>query len=434
LRHETVELLSDKVACFATRLVVDLPRAITVVLRMQRFSIEPASLEDVPLWRGKMLLPIAILRPTDASSPTIRDEGGDIVPPLTPAESKVLVRAGLVEWARSLLGIEAPSSLNEEVLEHLLEAESVSPASLVAELETKVSLTGNGDDRDALRQARVLANDRSYAGTAGAISRSEVVVVALPFDDEARRVLTYELVESMHPEAGSGDGDGAWATTDRRRSLGATWIWLDTPGAARAPCYRLEVAAPQRLGFVGGRFAAKRAHAADWESQTVDCSQRISLRVARDDALPHRVRVPHVEAELAHQPRSGLVQSAMYSSLFTVFVLFAGLIVVSFSDNNSVPAQPDAGVAFVVLAAGLAGPLLVERADHPLTVALERPSRYLLYTLFAATFAAAGGVALEAEGAWSLAVWSVSLAVSVGAVLLLVAQLRRLRQKWEGGS
>jgi hypothetical protein len=330
----------------------------------------------------------------------VSNESGDLVSRLADHEVELLLRAGLVANAKTVLG---GGSLNSDLERHLRYDDAVTLSSL-AKYEQGADLT----------------RDSAFAGAAKLVMGQQYLVVPADVARGPRRVFSYVYDQPI-----------SWSTV----TASTRWLTrvLPSSGTARSSIrlgetvgcrrYLLEAEAPydsclRYAGVISIEGVAKRI-----------CRRgERTLRYPQDNeiARPERAAVSLAVEFMAE--RTGVMRSAMFSLAFTFVILFIGASLAIASQDHALLAHTeDAGVAILLLFPGLVGGILASPGKHSLTTTLQFPTRLGLWAAGAISYFPAGCVALRVSGWMSLVVWWVSVAL-VGMLFGLVfRQWRRLK-------
>lgn len=395
LRHDSVELMSDAVALVRSRVWVDCTKVCATL-----------GLDGTPACDGSLLLPIACIRREFFISPEVRSADGCLVKSLPRHRSRRLLRAGVVGLARTRLE-NAP--LSDWVQNWILEADPVDFGKLASTLATYEQV------EDLVSQVEQLRADDAMRVAARTASCEMLVVPVAPTEHE--HMFTYQMQRTYG------------ALPVRPFDFGIRFVNVDvTPLDAERVAY--DIHAPVGLAFTGRH--------AEYVSEFLGTASEPAHRVARRLRVVTRTVVSHEidPSELAKQrtiraeislPVDGIVRSGKLSVVSTLVTLCIGLALVLARFPNRFPGSEDASVAILLVVVGFAGPLLAERAPHPLTSSVQRQTRYVLYGVFAAAYAAAGAVALGSSGWLGVGLWAISVAVTGAGFVLLRLQCQVLK-------
>lgn len=125
-----------------------------IVRRTVRVDIDLAgfydSTEDMPLWRGLAVVPIAVLRRDRHTTFDVRAEDGSLLPRLTAHEERAFIFFGVVAQAELLLDEPATEATRDALYQQIIEP----PDAHVADTEQLGSLRGNPEFAQTLRHVR----------------------------------------------------------------------------------------------------------------------------------------------------------------------------------------------------------------------------------------------------------------------------------------
>lgn len=409
---QNVLLLADDYAAWMPRRVDSIECVDHAVARRTvRVDVDLANvayLEDEgewPRWHGGLLVPLAALSRFGGHTEIAAvDESGGALPRLTKDEERRFALGAIEQQARHVLdGADVPDFMLHALHQHI----STKDPALVP---------------DALRGSDIanrLIDDRRLRQTIRRLTATYYLLVPLDPGDGARRVLTYSYYEQLTFR-------DAPAPLPKRlfTQIGVTELDVATPAAGDCSSFHLVLPCPYDLQVTNALLDLQTA-----EGQ--------SIQYEDDDRLPTRA---HLYASAAtslasgsakvrlHLLPTGLVRSSVYSGVFIVGTLIAGLVGTVFAHGHTFPtADTDAAVALLLLVPGVFGSTLATPSRHSMTTKLLFPTRLTLVVASLMSFVGAVAVAVGLKGGLALGVWSVACVVAIVCTIVLSTQLIRVR-------
>jgi hypothetical protein len=406
---ENIEFLDSFTARRTVRLDIDL-----ACLDGWRDSSGQRDLDRWPLWRGGILVPLAILPRSFYTPVEISNATGELMPRLTKSEERNFAREGLLELAAQVAPL---TPRMERITERLVIEEPVE--------DLQGYLDAQGDE------GRIFKNDDSLL-TAAAVLNTQYLLLTLIPGEVDRQVLTYSMIARL-----DNDTDGksrpqklTHLVTEclvPKPSLTVKIGLGDTPSGSDS--YHVQASNPYDLVFTDSRLTYRRLNGtAPMEFTELDRDRLPNLGHVHLSGS-RRVTDCSYHATLCHIP-TGLVRSAPLSTLLTAGLLTAGtawLWRVPAHDTSSVDAQVGAAVLLIVPA--LMGMLLVTPKYHTLTARVLFRSRFLLMATSLAPTVPAAAVALKWQGILQLGTWVGSAGIAWLATLYLGTQFL-LARRW----
>lgn len=387
-----------------------------IVRRTVRVDIDLSGfypiLDDMPVWRGLAIVPIAVLRRDRHTTFEVRAEDGALLPRLTAHEERSFVFQGVVAQATMSLA-DALTTASRDALYQIV---TEPPTVTVADTE----------------QLGELRSKPEFAQTLSHVRRFYYLLTPLRPESGHRRVVTYSYLEPIvvPSEETRTAIETAFAHNglDKTAPAGERRITAEIANAGDCRSYHLEVVAPPALRIVDAQLRVQEA-AHGSNPQDVGDNDRLAthahMHISDLGALSWGAFTCRMMLS-----STGIVRAAVASSLFAFasLVTIAGLIwlpgVVWFVHSDL---DQSAGTSAFLLIPGAVGPILATTSNHGLTTSLLLPTRLLMWLTGAASFIAAGAVATGLEGALRIVAWAAACALSATCALFLTRQFVRLR-------
>jgi hypothetical protein len=367
-------------------------------------------------WRGRILIPIALLRPGTDDTPDVTNEAGELVPSLPENEVRLFLRAGLIATARTALGRQP---LEPNLFKYLWETAQPSYREIDKYIHGPRLITHPG-----FRTALVYATGYRY------------LVVPVNPDRGPRRVFTSQYIQPINqgrkpsqPQRSTTRFGRAWAQSasliDRFASSGHTEETIPLGDISNCRRYELEVEAPYDTLYHDASMDIETLPESSSKPTKCDCSHRTKIRFAEDnEPIP---KTGLLTAQL-YALRTGVIRSSTVSAPFTLVILALGSLYATFMPGHVVGRRTeDAATALLLLFAGVIGGVLAAPSKHPVTATIQFPTRVVLWTIGAVSFFPAAVVALGIRGLPALAVWYAATAVCAFATAHVIVQWCRLK-------
>ena len=426
-RSETVEILDHDRAIRRVTLQVDLhtfageaterwPPEEEIPDRINR----PHLRRTLVRWRGRILVPLTLLRYRSDDSPHVTNESGELVPRLPENELRTFLRAGLIAIARTAVGRQP---LEPSLFSYLWETDV--PTHRV--IRTFV-------------QGPALVADLSFRTAMRYTTGYRYLVVPVHPDKGSRRVFTYKYIQPIN-ERGDLQPDrippidehpatrGSIRRTvanfyDRFQQSGQTVVNIPLGDISDCRRYELEVAAPYDTLYDRAWMGLRSDLEGTVDVIACDCSHRTKVRFSADNEPIPKMGI--LTAQLYAQ-RTGVIRSSTLSAPFTLLVLSLGALDATLIRGHIVGQHAeDAAAALLLLFAGVIGGVLAAPGKHPITATMQFPTRLVLWAIGVASYFPAAIIALRVRGYPALAVWFGSTAACAVATWQVLRQWHRL--------
>lgn len=367
-----------------------------------------------PLWRGGLLVPLAILPRNFYTPVEIMSATGELMPRLTKGEERNFAKLGLLDLAAKVI---TPTARLEEMAQHLVCGKPLQ------------DLQGYLDEQG--EEGKNIKNEESLL-TAAAVLNTQYLLLTLIPEKPERQVLIYSMVARLDNET---DGKpwfqklthstGGWLVP--RPSITVQIGLGDTPSGSDS--YHVQASNPLDLVFTESRLTYSRL--SGMRSEEHEGLDRDKLPNIGHVHLSGSRRVTDCtyHATLCHIP-AGLVRSAPASTLLTAGLLTAGSVWLWREPaHNMSEVDTQVGAAVLLIIPALIGMLLVAPQSHTLTSRVLFRSRFLLLATSLTPAAPAVAVALKWQGAFQMGTWVCSTAIAWLATLYLGVQFV-LARRW----